>query len=364
MAIRPLCPRATNPNVLPGSTSPSGSPDAMRLLVLYSGDLEPRSELAPGGVTGNLRAYLGELPHDWDIEVWGAAMRDAPATSGGIHEMRLTSRSIRMRPIVRAGAAKNRKLPIAPVYALALASEAWRGCLAPSRWDALIVHRPEFLAAAIHARPWGRLPPALLMLHSHSGHAFNRRTLKGQASLLGERLAIRGAAAVAVVSAASLDYYRTAYPRDEAKFRWVPNGVDLSRFAAGRRHVWRERHGFSAGDRLLVYHGRFDQEKGIARMVRTFHLLLQDGQPWHLVTAGTGPLESEIEGVCRSWGAGRVHNLGHVPPEEIPDLLHASDLGILCSDFEGLSNSLLEALASGVPVVATDAGDNRLVLAR
>ena len=336
----------------------------MRILILYSGDLVPRSQLAPGGVNGNLRSYLGGLPPSWDIEMWGIAKRGAPTGEAGAHEIPLGARSIRLKPIVRAGPAKDRRVPVSPLYAAALAREVLRGRLDASRWDAVIVHRAEFLAAATHARPWGSLPPALLMLHSHSGHAFDRRRLKGRASLLGERLAVRAAAAIAVVSAASLAYYREAYPAQADKFRWVPNGVELTRFATGERAGWRQRHGFRPEDRVLLYHGRYDREKGINRMLQTFRQLLEDGEPWHLVTAGVGPLETEIAAAAGAWGMGRIHDVGHLAPAEIPDLLHGADLGILCSDFEGLSNSLLEALASGLPVVATDAGDNRLVLDR
>ena len=336
----------------------------MRILVLYSGDLVPRSQIAPGGVNGNLRSYLGGLPASWAVEMWGIAQRGAPIGEAGAHDIPLGSRSIRLKPIVRAGPAKDRRVPISPVYAAALVREVLRGRLDASRWDAVIVHRAEFLAAATHARPWGTLPPALLMLHSHSGHAFDRRRLKGRASLLGERLAVRAAAAIAVVSAASLEYYRSAYPAQAGKFHWVPNGVEPARFATGDRPGWRQRHGFGPDDRVLVYHGRYDREKGINRMLQTFRQLLDDGAPWHLVTAGVGPLELEIAAAARGWGQGRIHDVGHLAPAEIPDLLHAADLGILCSDFEGLSNSLLEALASGLPVVATDAGDNRLVLDR
>lgn len=337
---------------------------SLRILILYSGDLQPRSLLAPGGVNGNLRSYLGGMPPDWEIEMWGAAMRGHPTGDKGAHELDLGGRSIRLRPIVTAGPAKDRRIPISPIYAAALAREVVRGRLSTSRWDAVIVHRAEFLAAAANAKPWGELPPALLMLHSHSGHAFDRRRLKGRASLLGERLAIGAAATIAVVSAASQAYYKAAYPAHAAKFHWIPNGVNVGRFASGDRHGWRERHGFAPGDRVLLYHGRYDREKGIGRMLAMFRLLLDDGAPWHLVTAGVGPLEVEIAAASGSWGAGRIHDVGHLAPAEIPDLLHAADLGILCSDFEGLSNSLLEALASGVPVVATDAGDNRLVLER
>ncbi|HTO27532.1 MAG TPA: glycosyltransferase family 4 protein, partial [Devosia sp.] len=268
-----------------------------------------------------------------------------------------------LRPIVKAGPVTERTIPLSPRYATAVARRAWQGQLDRQHWDVIIAHRAEFLAAVALVRAGRHLPPSVAMLHSHSGHA--RRAMspfRGRALLLGERVAISRCDVAVVVSHSSLPYYQQRYPRHADRFRWIPNGVDVARFGGGDRMAWRHRHGFTADDRVLVYHGRYDREKGIPLLLDMMRLLLADENAWHLVTAGIGPLAADLAGAAATWARGRIHDLGYLPGSEIPGLLGAADIGVLCSDFEGLSNSLLECLAAGLPVVATDAGDNALVL--
>ena len=69
-----------------------------------------------------------------------------------------------------------------------------------------------------------------------------------------------------------------------------------------------------------------------------------------------------IADAAAGWGRGRVRELGHVAQDVVPSLVAAADVSLLVSDFEGLSNSMLESLAAGTPMVATPVGDNGVVL--
>jgi glycosyltransferase involved in cell wall biosynthesis len=335
----------------------------MRLLVLYASDLAPRSRVAPGGITSNVRGYLSGLPRDWQIEVWGVAERGV-VTAGTTQSIPLADRSVRLLPLVEAGPASGRRVPLSPRYAAALAGMAVRGRLDRRHWDVVIAHRAEYLAAIGLVRPAGLLPPAIAMIHTSPWYYRTMGRLRGSAYLLGEWLAIRRATAVALVSGASLPEYRARYAQWADRFYWIPNGVDLTRFVGPEPQGWREAHGFHDRDRLLIYHGRYDAEKGIARILAVLRLLLADGGPWHLVCAGVGPLASLLARAAAGWGRNHIHDLGYLAPSAIVDLLRAGDIGVLFSDYEGLSNGLLEALAAGLPVVATDVGDNALVLGR
>ena len=332
----------------------------MRVLVLYASDLRPRSSVAPGGITSNVRGYLGGLPDDWEIEVWGVTTRGA-GTVGELQTLALPQREIRFVPLVVAGAAATRRVPLAVRYCAALAARAWQEDLV-RRFDVVIAHRAEYLAALTLLRPMVRLPPAIAMIHGSSAFSYQGLGLaRGGAYALSERIAVHGSDAVALVSGSALSYYRGRYPRRADRILWIPNGVDTTRFAR-RTNGWRAEHGLDPEDRVLVYHGRYDHEKGLGRMLDAFRLLLEDGERWHLVCAGVGPLDTLLAEAATGWGEGRVHDLGYLAPEDVVSLLQAGDLGLLCSDFEGLSNGLLEALAAGLPVVATNVGDNGLVL--
>jgi glycosyltransferase involved in cell wall biosynthesis len=334
----------------------------MRVLVLYASDLQPRSRIAPGGITSNLRGYLGGLPRDWDIEVWGAVERGAGRT-GECKTIPLQGRDVRLRSLVEAEPAALRRVPLAMRYCAALAAKTWQREVSDRRWDVLIAHRAEYLAtiAAFGAR--ASPPPSIVMIHGSSAFAYQGLgAARGSAYLWSERVSVRCADAVALVSGSSLPYYQARYPRSAERFHWIPNGVDVKRFTRSVPNGWREQHGLTERDRLLVYHGRYDREKGIGRMLEALRVLLEDGEPWHLLCAGIGPLQRLLGDAASSWGRGHVHDVGYLGPDKIVSLLHAGDLGLLCSEFEGLSNGLLEALAAGLPVVATDVGDNSLVL--
>lgn len=333
----------------------------MRVLVLYASDLHPRSTVAPGGITSNVRGYLGGLPASWEIEVWGVSARDDGST-GDARTLVLATREVRLRPIVDAGPAATRRIPLAVRYCAALAARAWRDEIA-ERFDVLVAHRAEYVAALTMLRPIVRLPPVIAMIHGSSAFSYRGMGLaRGVAYALSERVAVEASDAVALVSGSALPYYQRRYPRRADRIQWIPNGVDLTRFAQRAPGTWRAERGLGPEDRVLAYHGRYDQEKGLRRMLDAFRLLLTDGAPWHLVCAGVGPLDALLADAAAGWGRGRVHDLGYLSPEQVVALLRASDIGLLCSDFEGLSNGLLEALAAGLPVVATDVGDNRIVI--
>jgi glycosyltransferase involved in cell wall biosynthesis len=203
------------------------------------------------------------------------------------------------------------------------------------------------------------------MIHGSSAWSYTAMgRVRGFGQLLGEQLAIGRADAVALVAGSTLPYYRDRYPEHADRFVWIPNGVDVARFERADGKNWRCANGFDDLDRIILYHGRYDREKGIGRMLAAFRVLADRDQRWHLVCAGAGPDGKELNSAAATWARGRIHDLGFVSPSALPSVLAAADIGLLLSDFEGLSNSVLEALASGIPVVATDVGDNRLILER
>ncbi|MHC4473357.1 MAG: glycosyltransferase [Planctomycetota bacterium] len=147
-----------------------------------------------------------------------------------------------------------------------------------------------------------------------------------------------------------------AVPEDRVDH--VPNGVDAGLFGndPARGNAFREERGLPPGP-LLVTTSRLHDQKGHDLMIRAL-AALPDAQ---LAVAGRGKREPEIRELAREVGvAARVHFLGHV--DDVPALLSAADLFVLASRFEGMPNNVLEAMAAGLPIVATAVGDVPLML--
>ncbi|MBV8681419.1 MAG: glycosyltransferase family 4 protein [Caulobacteraceae bacterium] len=136
------------------------------------------------------------------------------------------------------------------------------------------------------------------------------------------------------------------------------NGVDLDVFRPLDRRAARASLGCDAFTLLSV--GSLIERKG-------HHLAIEalGSQPgWRLLIAGSGPLRGELEALARRLKvADRVRFLGEVPHESLPALYSAADVLVLASSREGWANVLLEAMACGAPVAATDVNGTREVVA-
>ncbi len=97
------------------------------------------------------------------------------------------------------------------------------------------------------------------------------------------------------------------------------------------------------------------REKDYPNLLRAARLALARHPGLVLLAVGQGPLEDEVRALHRNSGLGeRVRLLGY--RTDVPDLLAASDVFVLASAYEGLPVSIMEAMAAGLPVVATAVG--------
>jgi glycosyltransferase involved in cell wall biosynthesis len=136
----------------------------------------------------------------------------------------------------------------------------------------------------------------------------------------------------------------------------MPNAVDTNRIAPGPSKLPDQ-----LGSQLIVtFLGRLDPEKRIEELVRCF--VARGWPPDHLLlVAGSGSQERRLRALASRHPEVRI--LGMVTSfEERLDLLRATDIFVLPSTAEGLSLSLLEAMAAGCAIIATDAGEHGAVL--
>jgi glycosyltransferase involved in cell wall biosynthesis len=148
---------------------------------------------------------------------------------------------------------------------------------------------------------------------------------------------------------------------DPAKIVYIPNGVPVEEeTAAAGNGLTKAELGLPELGPLLLLLGRFNPEKnqrGALEIVRRVRERVRDAQ---LVFAGDGPLRGEVEARAAEIGADWAHFLGY--RSDAPALLAHADLMVLPSIADAMPMVVIESMALGIPVVATDLGDVREVL--
>ncbi|GAA3444919.1 glycosyltransferase [Planomonospora venezuelensis] len=136
----------------------------------------------------------------------------------------------------------------------------------------------------------------------------------------------------------------------------VSCGIDLSRFQPSAEPRSWARKAFELPDReTVLFVGRLDEEKRLDELVRALPYLL-NGSDVQLALVGTGGQRAVLERLARRIGVGdHVSFLGFVPDEELPLAYAAADVFAMPGVAELQSIATLEAMASGLPVVAADA---------
>jgi glycosyltransferase involved in cell wall biosynthesis len=168
-----------------------------------------------------------------------------------------------------------------------------------------------------------------------------RRLLKG----LLERRGLAHAAAII----ATTEELRARAARLNPRVQVIPNGVDTGLFTPGQR----ARRG--AGPRRILYVGRLSPEKNLETVVAATASL---GAPAIVTMVGVGPLRDPLEAQARAHGV-LIELPGVVDQRRLPDVYRSADVFVLASFTEGHPKVLLEAMACGVPVVASDCPGNR-----
>jgi glycosyltransferase involved in cell wall biosynthesis len=138
---------------------------------------------------------------------------------------------------------------------------------------------------------------------------------------------------------------------DPTKLHTLRNGVDLERFVPEPREAARSRLGLNPQGQYLLSVGHLIERKG-------HHIAIEGLAQLPGVTlliAGSGPEEGALKALATRLGvASRVHWAGVVPQTELKWWYSAADVLTLCSSREGWANVLLEAMACGTPVIATN----------
>lgn len=145
------------------------------------------------------------------------------------------------------------------------------------------------------------------------------------------------------------------YGASAGKIQVIHHGIRLDAFSPdiNVRRQMREQLGIPNDDTVLIYTGRFSHEKCLERIIGAFENLQNDFSNLWLLLVGDGYLKAEIEERVRRGKCGpKIKFLGF--QKQVVDFLRMSDIFVLSSDYEGLSNSMLEAMATGLVTVVTN----------
>lgn len=226
----------------------------------------------------------------------------------------------------------------------------------------------DFRPHIVHTRNFGALegiPAARAVgvpVAIHSEHGYELQVLSGLP--LRRRVFCRAAYAMSdAVVAVSTDL-QTYHSRQSwvpvGKIRVIYNGVDAVRFSPNAENGKQTRHVFGIpGNRIVIGSvGRLVPIKDHRTLLEAAESLVRQGRDIHVLIVGSGPELGTLQAYSAASPdlAGRVTFTG--ASDRVPELLNAMNVFVLPSISEGMSNTILEAMASGLPVVATRAGGN------
>jgi glycosyltransferase involved in cell wall biosynthesis len=202
-----------------------------------------------------------------------------------------------------------------------------------------------------------RTVPGLRHLHTEDGFGPDEANGQKARRMIARRLVL-GRSDVVLPSRTLLAAARDRWRLPSARLHYIPNGIDLAAFAPDGPVATIDLPGEGP---VIGTVARLRPEKRIDRLLRACALLRDEGAGFRLAVVGDGAEQPALERLAAALGlADRVRFLGHMA--EPAGAYRRFDVVALSSDTEQMPFSILEAMASGRAVAATDVGDVRAML--
>jgi phosphatidylinositol alpha-mannosyltransferase len=287
-----------------------------------------------GGVERVAQALAGTLGRRREVEVLTTALPAVSAEPDPVPVHRFRALEVASTPISPGLFAALLRAPRGSLWHVHCCSALIPEQVMVAAWLRRQPYVLHFHADVAASGPLGRLLPA------YKKHVFGR--------------AVRAAARVLVLSADQAVFVEKSYRVPADRIRVVPNGVDESLFREPRRSA-------AGGPLRLLYVGRLAVEKNVARLIDA---VAQVKSEVRLTVVGDGPQRAEL--LRRADAAGlAVEFTGSLHGARLIQAYAEADLFVLPSNGEGMPMAVLEAMAAGLPVLATDVpGSRELVSGR
>lgn len=229
-----------------------------------------------------------------------------------------------------------------------------------ARYDLLHSHYWQSARAGLVLAPELGVPHAV-MFHT-LGEVKNRARISEEEPafrIAEERRIVAAADLIVTASAHERELLRRYYGAREARLATVPCGVDIERFQPLDRAACRRRLGLPLDAPVLIWVGRLEKLKGVDILIEALAQL--DERDFTLLIVGgderARALRAELEQQARDAGLERaVRFVGAVPHSQLPIYYSAADVCVVPSYYESFGLVAVEAMACGVPVVASRVG--------
>lgn len=231
-------------------------------------------------------------------------------------------------------------------------SKLWRAWQAVQQLTNEFIERPPMLVQTFlfHANVIGRLAAnAAKIRNVVSGIRVAERRSRWRLTF--DRATQGSVAKHVCVSEAVAKFSIEQSGLDPNKIIVIPNGVDFDRFQKAEPIEW-QTLGLPSDAQVILSVGRLEAQKDPRSLLLAFGQIAAEFPAAHLIFVGNGHLKDELSGEAHLKGLGaRVHCVGR--RSDVAQLLRASQVFALASQWEGMPNVVLEAAAAGTPIVAT-----------
>lgn len=223
----------------------------------------------------------------------------------------------------------------------------------------------------VHSHNWGSLVESVIArmlsrvpyhVHAERGlelHEMNQIVRHRKVREIVERISLSTPDAIVAVSN-EIQSRLNALGVRKNRVHFIPNGIDQLPVKDPVNERMRIRRFLGIGDSAILVCSvcRFTPVKDLSTAVRSIAIASKKAANLHLVLVGAGPELDVIHALAREAGiANKIHLVGE--QTDVGPWLTAADIYLNSSLYEGMSQAVLEAMASGLPLVVTDVGENR-----
>lgn len=320
-----------------------------------------------GGVESLIKGFIKYAPDDLEIELVGVSTDPSKRPLGKFTDLKIGSKIFKFFPVL---CEKNEnvksKIPLSLRFAWALKKSTYNFS------DKLIfLHAIESAFIFKNTRA-----PLFLVIHNDLSKQITGK--KGEVLwrripflyFWYERRIMNFVDKIYTESGSTLNLYKSKYPDLINKFNFLPTCFDNEIFyrrdeekSKLRMELRSNNSRFPQSAKWVIFTGRLQAQKGPERLIESFFEYQKKRSDSILMIIGEGNLKKAAERLADKLNVSdKVHFVGSKEQSEVADYYRAGDVFLMTSYYEGMSVSVLEALACGLPVVSTDVGENGRVV--